>query len=162
MTTTEPVLRVAAKAVIRKRGRVLIIREASTDRDNTKVGQWGLPGGRLKPGEEFRSGLAREVKEETSLDIKAIAPVHVDEWSPVIRGTPHQIIAVFMLCGAVTTEVELSDEHDAYAWIRPAQRRNYLIMAPEDAVLDIVARQNRWRWLTAPSRWLFRRGTSSS
>src|SRR6187431_844175 len=98
-----PVLRVAAKAIIvNDKGQVLIIREASTGPDNTKVGQWGLVGGRLEPGESFLEGLQREVREETGLKVQVEKPVHVGEWRPIIRDVPHQIIAIFMLCRAET------------------------------------------------------------
>ncbi|HUD10889.1 MAG TPA: NUDIX domain-containing protein, partial [Candidatus Saccharimonadia bacterium] len=48
-TPDVPILRVAAKAVILDRdGRVLIVREAKSGPDNTKVGLWELLGGRLE------------------------------------------------------------------------------------------------------------------
>jgi 8-oxo-dGTP pyrophosphatase MutT (NUDIX family) len=33
-------------------------------------GLWGLPGGRIEPGESVREAAVREVKEETGLDVK--------------------------------------------------------------------------------------------
>jgi ADP-ribose pyrophosphatase YjhB (NUDIX family) len=95
----EPILQVAAKAVIvNDDGKVLITREAASDINNTKVGKWGLVGGRLNPGEAFFDGLGREVEEKTGLEVEVVAPVYVGEWHPVIRGMGHQIIAIFMQC----------------------------------------------------------------
>tara|TARA_B100000282_G_scaffold278965_1_gene238950 strand:+ start:2235 stop:2627 length:393 start_codon:yes stop_codon:yes gene_type:complete len=34
------------------------------------AGDWDLPGGHLKPNESLESGLARETKEETQLDVR--------------------------------------------------------------------------------------------
>ncbi|MEK7153242.1 MAG: NUDIX hydrolase, partial [Patescibacteria group bacterium] len=71
-------LQVAAKAaVIDDKGRVLIVREAATGKNNTKVGLWGLVGGRLDPGESFLDGLQREVAEETGLRVRPLNPLYV-------------------------------------------------------------------------------------
>ena len=134
-----PLLRVAAKAtILNDKGQVLIIREASTGLDNTKVGQWGLVGGRLEPGESFLTGLQREVLEETGLKVQVDRPVYVGEWNPVIREVPHQIIAIFMLCHAKSTAVRLSEEHNEYLWIDMAARQDYQLMEPDNLVLDAL------------------------
>ncbi len=134
-----PTLRVAAKAcIINDDGRVLIVREA-VSKDTTQVGKWGLPGGRLEPGESFTDGLQREVREETGLQVTIGKPLYVGEWRPVIRGVPHQIIAIFMVCQSKSDDVQLSDEHDKYEWIVPGERSKFTIMPPDDAVIDAFA-----------------------
>lgn len=37
--------------------------------------RWGLPGGRLEPGEQPASGLRREVREECGLEIEVLEPL---------------------------------------------------------------------------------------
>lgn len=134
-----PVLRVAAKAVIvNDNGQVLIVRESIKDEENTMVGQWGLIGGRLNHGETFIDGLHREVLEEVGLKIEPIKPIEVGEWHPVIKGIPHQIIAVFMLCKPLTDVVTLSDEHDKYTWISKKDLKDYKIMGNELHVLNTL------------------------
>src|SRR5688572_24340135 len=98
-------LRVAAKGVIVHEGKVLILREAATYKDGTGTGRFHLPGGRLNPGEAFIDGLHREIKEETGLEVTPLQPLYVGEWRPVIRGEQLQIIAIFMVCEAKTTDV---------------------------------------------------------
>ena len=45
---SEVILKVAAKAVIMNaEGKILIVREADTYEEGTKIGKWGLPGGRI-------------------------------------------------------------------------------------------------------------------
>jgi 8-oxo-dGTP diphosphatase len=133
------ILQVAAKAaIVNHAGEVLIVREAKTGENNTQVGRWGLVGGRLDPGEPFFDGLAREVAEETGLKVEAGKPLYLGEWQPVIKGVPHQIVAIFMLCKAKTTDVRLSDEHDEYAWINPAKRHEYNMMEPDCFAVDTV------------------------
>jgi 8-oxo-dGTP diphosphatase len=136
----QPILRVAAKAcIVNDEGKVLIVREAATGKDVTNAGKWGLPGGRLEPGESFFDGLKREVAEETGIEVEPIKPLYVGEWRPVIRDVPHHIIAVFMLCKAKTTAIKTSDEHDEFTWIAPEQLPSYPMMAPDDKVVEAYA-----------------------
>lgn len=118
---------------------MLIVREAKTDKDNVKIGLWGLPGGRLEPGESFYDGLQRELQEEVGILAEPIKPLYVGEWSPVIRNIPHQIIAIFMLCSVKTDSVTLSKEHDRHAWIKPTAQNNYnMMMSPDSDVIDLI------------------------
>jgi 8-oxo-dGTP diphosphatase len=136
MANNLPILQVAAKAaIVNKMGEVLIVREAQTGKNNTKVGLYGLVGGRLDPGETFYDGLAREVLEETGLTATPLAPLYVGEWHPVIRGQEHQIIAIFMLCRATAGGVRLSAEHDDYKWVKPGAV-GVPMMQPDGMVAD--------------------------
>lgn len=38
-------------------------------------GYWGLPGGRMDPGETVEQTIVREVKEETGLDVKIVGKI---------------------------------------------------------------------------------------
>jgi 8-oxo-dGTP diphosphatase len=136
------VLRVAAKAVIiNEKGRVLVVREAGTYKDGTQTGNYGIPGGRLEPGENYHKGLHREVKEETGLVVEILHPIYVGEWRPVIKSEPYQIIAIFTVCKAEATDVRLSEEHDDYKWIDPKNPGKLTIMTPDD---EVIARYANW------------------
>jgi 8-oxo-dGTP diphosphatase len=129
MDQPTPKLRVAAKAIIvNEKGQVLIVREASTYSDGTNIGHFGVPGGRIELGETYADGLRREVIEEVGLEIKPLYPIFVDEWHPVIKGQPHQIIGIYTACQASTNKIRLSEEHDQFLWIDPKQRAKYDIM----------------------------------
>lgn len=131
------VLNVAAKAVIiNSDGQLLLVRESSTHDTNTQSSRYGLPGGRLNPGESYVAALKREVMEEVGLEVDLGRPVYVGEWRPVIKGVPHQIVAIFTLCKAKTNEVRLSEEHDGFEWIDPKQHGKYDTMDPDGDVID--------------------------
>ena len=98
----------------------------------------GICGGRLEVGEAFLDGLKREAKEEVGLVIEPIKPLYVGEWRPIIRGIPHQIIAIFMICRASSLVVKLGPEHNAYAWIEPTAYRTYTMMEPDDQVIEAL------------------------
>lgn len=61
-----PVVHVVAAAVIDAAGRVLIAQRPS---GKHMAGGWEFPGGKLEPGEERVTGLARELREELGISI---------------------------------------------------------------------------------------------
>jgi 8-oxo-dGTP diphosphatase len=125
--------------IVNDKGQVLIVREADTYEEGTGHGRYHLPGGRLQPGESFIDGLHREIKEETNLEIEPERPIYVGEWRPVVKGVPRQIIATFTLCKPKTYNVRLSEEHDKFVWLNPADRKKYDIMDPDWEVIDTFA-----------------------
>jgi 8-oxo-dGTP diphosphatase len=116
---TTPKLFIATKAFVVFEDKVLLLREAGSYQEGTNIGRYDVPGGRLKPGERFDEALKREVKEETGLDIEIGAPIAVNEWRPVVKGEPWQIVGVFFKCRANSAEVRLSSDHDQFLWIDP-------------------------------------------
>ena len=52
---------VASRALITHGERILLVWQSNMD-------SWWLPGGRIKPGEDLRLGVMREIEEETALD----------------------------------------------------------------------------------------------
>jgi len=63
VTTEKPAC--AVGAIVLEKGEVLLVR-----RDHAPaLGQWSLPGGRVEWGETLQEAVAREVREETGIDI---------------------------------------------------------------------------------------------
>ncbi len=121
----DPTLFVALKAFIERDGKILILRESGSYVDSTQTGKFDMPGGRLEPGENFRDGLMREVKEETGLVIEFGTPFHMGEWRPTVRGEQWHIVATFVRCVSPTGEVALGTDHDAFEWIDPLRHADY-------------------------------------
>jgi ADP-ribose pyrophosphatase YjhB (NUDIX family) len=59
----EPVC--AVGAIVLEKGEILLVRR---DREPAR-GQWSLPGGRVEWGESLAEGCAREVREESGIDV---------------------------------------------------------------------------------------------
>lgn len=138
MSQPEINLRVAAKAVVIKNGKVLLLREASTYKEGTNIGKWGSPGGRIEASESFFDGLHREVHEETGLDVEVGDPVHIGEWWPVIHDVKNHIVALFVLCKPLHENIKLSEEHDAFAWVGLDDLASHNVMPPDDEVITKV------------------------
>lgn len=74
MDDTPCTYRLSVKAIIKdERGNFLLLREKNND--------WEFPGGGLEHGEDPRTGLTREVLEETGLRVEWISNEPVAFWS---------------------------------------------------------------------------------
>lgn len=107
-------IQVVAKAILFDQEKVLVLKRSSQERKSKEAKVWDFPGGSLEPSEPVMKALAREVEEETGLTIKVIAPAYVyDE----IQHEKHLIIIKFA-CIEPVGEVQLSDEHQSFHWVR--------------------------------------------
>ena len=97
-------------------GKVLLIKR----RFEPLAGRWSLPGGALEVGETLAEGLAREMKEETGLDVQ-VGPV-VDVFDRITRDEQgrarfHYVLVDFLcavragapVAGSDVSEVALAD-----------------------------------------------------
>ena len=113
-------------AVLRREDRYLVARRP---RGKRHAGLWEFPGGKVRPGENDLDAVARELREELALDVRALGATLHAARDP---GTPFVVVFV---------EVEASGEprpveHDELRWCDPAELRA-LSLAPSDA--DFVA-----------------------
>ncbi|MBS0221114.1 MAG: NUDIX domain-containing protein [Proteobacteria bacterium] len=99
------------KGVVIHDGCVLLL---LNDRD-----EWELPGGRPEPGEHHRTALAREIREETGLDVEVGALVDEHQFE-VLPGRLVQIVA-YVCTPARVTAVTLSHEHVDMRWVPLAE-----------------------------------------
>lgn len=102
----------AAKALIVKDNSLLIIKRSLTDVQ--KPGIWELPGGRINGGEEIKTGLVRETKEETGINIEIIKPLNLRNFT---RDDGQKIAMTLFLCKPLGSNVMLSKEHTDFEWI---------------------------------------------
>src|SRR5687767_2010231 len=58
--------RLAASACVFRNGQVLLVRRGTPP----SLGAWGLPGGRIEPGETAQQAAQRELLEETGIEAK--------------------------------------------------------------------------------------------
>jgi 8-oxo-dGTP diphosphatase len=64
---------VGVGGVIIENGRTLLIRRGS----EPLRGEWSIPGGTLELGESLQAGVARELREETGLDVRVLELIEV-------------------------------------------------------------------------------------
>lgn len=104
-------------AVIQNNGKILIARRSETMALPLK---WEFPGGKIKPGEDKKTALKREIKEELAMTIsvgKSLKPVvhHYEDFS--IRLFP-------FLCEASSPAFKKT-EHQEIRWETKGNLKNY-------------------------------------
>ena len=105
---------IAVSAAIFRDGKVLLTRRARSP----AKGFYSLPGGRVEFGESLHQALAREIDEETGLDIDIIGLAGWREVLPATACAGHYLIMSFA-ARWVAREPVLNDELDDYRWIAP-------------------------------------------
>jgi 8-oxo-dGTP diphosphatase len=75
---------------------------------------WGLPGGWLEAGERPQEGLAREIAEETGMEVEVLHPLLVD-----ISQHSARHLDMAYLCAARGDVTALSREILSYDWVWP-------------------------------------------
>ncbi len=115
--TEEPVLaRVGQKIIITNdEGKILMLRRSSK---SDRAGGWDFAGGRLELGENPYDGVAREIREETGLEVKDMQPI--DVYSYFNNGTDFVVIIGYQAKWK-SGEVKLSWEHDLYQWMTESE-----------------------------------------
>jgi 8-oxo-dGTP diphosphatase len=121
-----PTPEVAVGAVVRRGDEILLIRRAR----GTAVGKWAIPGGRVEFGEGLKAAVAREVLEETGLDVTVGRFLGWAERMGDDPGPYHYVILDF---AAEMTDREAipraGDDADDVAWVPTNALETYPLVA---------------------------------
>ena len=107
---TTPTEVTVARALVESAGRVLLVRRSAWD---SMPGLWELPGGKIDGDEPVLEGLARELDEETGLMLADSELLSTRDMISPRGRSGREFVYLVSAIGAV----ELSDEHDAFAWV---------------------------------------------
>ncbi len=102
---------VSAGGVVVDGGKVLVIRHAR--------GEWIMPKGHLEPGEEPEQAALREVREETGLEVRVVAPLGETSYAYRRKG-----------------EQALRPKRVIWYLMRPLTPRDRLRLAPEEGLQE--------------------------
>lgn len=87
----------------------------------TGGGRWGMPAGKVEPGETLLAAMRRELAEETGLDIAEASFSHVDS-SYVIHPERHFMFHTFTCRVLERPEIRLNPgEHLDACWVSPRE-----------------------------------------
>jgi len=109
---------VAVGAVIEdEEGRILLVKHVP-QRGGFWQGKWICPGGKLKLGEKIEQGIAREVKEETNLEIALATPLIPFEWIVEEKGqTVLHVIYIDWMAKLVGGELHPASDVGEAIWV---------------------------------------------
>lgn len=111
--------RLAAAVVRDGRGRVLLVRRSERERFLPRV--WGVPCGKLEPGESPADGALRELKEETGLLGEIVRKVGESSFVSDYRGREVKNRQDNFLVRPLTGQVTLPEADQAYVWLEPSR-----------------------------------------
>jgi ADP-ribose pyrophosphatase YjhB (NUDIX family) len=127
-----PIVGVGA-VVLDARGQVVLIRR----RFEPLAGQWSLPGGMLEIGEALEEGAAREVREETGLEV-SVGPM-IETFDRITRDeagrVKYHFVLVDFLCRAVSGQLRAGSDVDAVALVSPDGLSDYRLTTKATAVI---------------------------
>ncbi|AYL38603.1 NUDIX hydrolase [Streptomyces fungicidicus] len=125
--------RLAAAVVRDDEGRVLLVRRSATERFLPRV--WGVPCGKLEPGEDARDGALRELKEETGLLGEIVRKAGESSFLSEYRGQETKNWQENFLVRPLTDRVTLPCPDQVHAWLHPSELTGVDI---DDYNLDVV------------------------
>ena len=136
---------VGVGAVILQDGKVVLVKR----RFEPLAGQWSLPGGRLELGETLEGGLAREMLEETGLEVE-VGPV-VDVFDRILldpeRKVRYHYVLIDYLCRPVGGVLNHGSDVAAAELVHPADLDRYRLTPKAASVIEkafAIARTRQW------------------
>ncbi|HSR44401.1 MAG TPA: NUDIX hydrolase [Acidimicrobiia bacterium] len=120
--------RVGVGAVIVRDGALLMVERGRPPR----AGEWAIPGGKVRWGEQLEDAVAREVLEETGL----IVEVGDLLWSGQTVGPDWHFVLLDFEASVVAGELSAGDDAAAVAWV-PLQQIEALPVT--SSMLELIA-----------------------
>jgi ADP-ribose pyrophosphatase YjhB (NUDIX family) len=130
---------VGVGAVVVDRDRVLLVQRG---REPSK-GKWSLPGGVLELGESLTEAVAREVKEETGLEVEAIELIElidriIREESPEGRRIRYHYVIADYLCRVVGGALQAASDAAAVRWVERAEWNSHSALALDPITARVI------------------------
>ncbi|MGB7437335.1 MAG: NUDIX hydrolase [Candidatus Acidiferrum sp.] len=143
--------------VVIDEGRALLIRRGS----EPLRGQWSIPGGTLEIGESLQQGVARELHEETNLEVRVLDVIEVfdrifpaevlDPASPA-RGPRFHYVIVDYLCERISGEARAGSDVTDVAFAREDELDQFHLTETTTRVLRKAFAMDRQRHSSVQSR----------
>ncbi len=114
-----------AGVIIDDQGRALLVQR----RDN---GHWEAPGGILELDEDITTGLRREVREETGLEVEP------ERLTGIYKNMPRGIVALVFRCRVIDGTLIETDESRDFRWVTADQVASLASEAFAIRVLDAM------------------------
>lgn len=115
-------------------GKILML---CTGSHKKQAGKWGVPAGKMEPGEQRIPAMLRELYEETGIHC---SPEQLQNETTVFVRYPDHDFTYHMYtlrCEALP-EIRLTDEHSAYDWHTPHEALTLPLILDEEPCIRLV------------------------
>jgi len=145
MNDKQIIQKIVLGGVVIKDRKVLILQRHNDEK--IYPGMWELPSGKRKLLESSEDSLFREVKEEAGIDIEIVMPFSVFDYQIEKEKEIRDSTQInFIVQPKPDTEVRLSSEHQAFAWVSKEEIDKYNLSEATKKVIkkafDIIALLN--------------------
>jgi ADP-ribose pyrophosphatase YjhB (NUDIX family) len=136
--------------VVIENGHALLIRRGT----EPLRGQWSIPGGTLELGESLQAGVARELREETGLEVRVLDLIEVFDRiypadqtgnSPSSRPRFHYVIVDY-LCERISGEPRAGSDVTDVVYVKEEDLARYDLTETATRVLRAAFALYRERW----------------
>ena len=118
--------------------KTLVIRlDAQRNVNKPQGGTWGVPAGKVEPNEDLRAAMARELWEETQIEVmeKKLSFFNTVYISfPAYDFTYHMFSVGFKSTPVVSLDTK---SHDTYQWVRVEESLQLSLMTDLDACVKL-------------------------
>jgi ADP-ribose pyrophosphatase YjhB (NUDIX family) len=102
------------------------------------AGHWSLPGGTLELGESLEAGVAREIREETGLDVD-VGPV-VEVFDRILLDASSKVqyhfVLIDYLCRPIGGTLQAGSDVDDAIWVDVRELGDYHITGKATAIIE--------------------------
>jgi len=127
-----------AGIVIDRQGRILLVKHSDAKRGGFWFGKWICPGGRLEVGESLAEGVAREIREETNLDVEVSSdPFVLDRIVREGSSTRLHVVCVNFTVESSIGNVSAGSDAGAARWFTKKELRERRKELHEDTVRQL-------------------------
>jgi mutator protein MutT len=136
---------VGVGAVVIDDGRVLLVRRGQ----EPLKGEWSIPGGAVEIGETLDAATAREVREETGLDVEVGPMIDVfDRLRFDDRGrAQYHYVLIDFVCRPIGGSLTCGSDADEAEWVAQADVPGYDLRPATAGVIDKAFEHLRGGWI---------------
>jgi ADP-ribose pyrophosphatase YjhB (NUDIX family) len=125
---------VGVGAVVIDAGRVVLVLR----RYDPLAGRWSLPGGTLEIGETLEAGVAREILEETGLEIR-VGPI-IETFDRIIRDDEGRVryhfVLVDYLCWPIGGQLQSGSDVDDAVFVLPERLSEFALTNKATEIIE--------------------------
>jgi len=130
---------VGVGGVVIENDRALLIRRGT----EPLLGQWSIPGGTLELGESLQAGVARELREETGLEVRVTELIEVfdrifpscENGSRIVSRPRYHYVIVDYLCERISGEPRAGSDVTDVVFVREQDLPHYELTETATRVL---------------------------